>query len=149
MGSNLIDGLMLTSLRQIHDERGAVFHFLKSESVNFRHFGESYFSKINEGVVKGWKLHFRAFQNMCVPVGRIKFVVYDVRRDSQTFGMINEIILDDSVNYHLLSLPSNIWYSFRAIDCDFALLANISSELHDINECIQLPLENDVIEYRW
>ncbi|NDP28060.1 MAG: dTDP-4-dehydrorhamnose 3,5-epimerase [Flavobacterium sp.] len=144
-----IHDLELISLKQIKDDRGAVYHFLKSTDSTFKGFGEAYYSKINPEVIKGWKLHHRLCQNFCVPIGAVKIVVYDDRDESPTKGELDEIILNDSNNYCLLSMPAGLWYSFKCISEDFALLANIIDQLHDPLESITLPLENNIIQYEW
>lgn len=149
MGSTIIAGLNLTPLKQIGDERGAVFHFLKSDSSNFKNFGEAYFSKINEGVVKGWKYHKLAEQNFCVPFGAVKIVVYDNRPHSATQGNVQEILLDDKENYQLLSMPACLWYSFKSVSKDYSLLANIINITHSPEESMTLPLGTTEIPYEW
>src|ERR1700744_3933814 len=59
-----IAGLILTPLRQIADERGAVLHMLRADAAEFRGFGECYFSEIRPGVAKAWKRHQRQTQNL-------------------------------------------------------------------------------------
>jgi dTDP-4-dehydrorhamnose 3,5-epimerase len=149
MGNELIQGVKITKLKQIVDERGAVMHFLKGNWDNFKGFGEVYFSKVNGGIIKGWKLHLKAYQNICVPIGQIKFILFDNRQDSETYGRINEFLLDESSNYHLLSFPPNLWYSFKSINSDYSVLANVSSEIHDPSESLHMPLDNDIIKYQW
>jgi len=149
MGSEVIKDVIITPLKQISDERGSVLHFLKANSPNFLNFGEAYFSKINAGLVKGWKLHFLAHQNFCVPYGAVKLVVFDSRKGSDSEGLIQEIIVDNSSNFKLVSLPPNLYYSFQCLSKDYSILANISSEIHDPRESIVLPLDNDLIEYKW
>ena len=132
-----IDGLLLTPLKQIRDERGAVFHFLRSDSSNFRNFGESYFSIT--------KIH----QNFCVPLGAIKFVVFDGRENSPTKGVVQEIILDNQANYYLLSMPSGLWYSFKCISLESSIISNIIDLPHVPEESRLLPLNTDQIPYVW
>lgn len=144
-----INGLKISKLKQISDDRGAVYHYLKSTDVNYKGFGEAYYSKINPGVVKGWKLHYRFCQNFCVPIGAVKIVVFDNRDESSTKGVFDEIILDDSMNYCLLSMPPGLWYSFKCISENFALLANIIDQYHDPLESVTLPLINTTIPYGW
>jgi dTDP-4-dehydrorhamnose 3,5-epimerase len=145
----IIEGLLTSNLNQINDERGGVFHFLKSNNQSYRGFGEAYYSKINFGIVKGWKLHNNIFQNFTVPYGSVKFVIFDDRKNSSTKGIINEILLDDSSNYKLLSMPPNLWYSFSCVKSDYALLANIINQLYDPLESVSLPLKNNIIPYDW
>ncbi len=149
MGSKVIADLIITPLKQIGDERGAVFHFLKADSPNYKNFGEAYFSKINGGVVKGWKFHKIAEQNFCVPFGAVKIVVFDNRPDSPTCGVVQEILLDDKENYHLLSMPACLWYSFKSVSDNYSLLANIINIKHSPEESITLPLGTTEIPYEW
>ena len=145
----MIQGVKSTDLPQHVDSRGAVFKYLDSDSSNFKSFGEAYFSIINEGVIKGWKFHKHASQNLAVPYGEVKFILFDNRIDSLTKGTLQEIILNESDKYKLLSLPCNIWYSFRCESKNKAILANISNVLHDPDESITLPIITKEIPYDW
>lgn len=144
-----IHDLKKTPLRQIKDERGAVYHYLKSTDENFKGFGEIYYSKINTQVIKGWKLHYRLHQNFCVPFGDVKIVVFDCRENSPSKGEFDEIFLNDSDNYYLLSMPPGVWYSFKCTSENFALLANVIDQEHDPLESTTLPLQNSIIPYDW
>ena len=73
----MIDGVILTPLRQIFDERGKVMHMLREDSPVFSKFGEIYFSCTHPGVVKAWHLHKYMTLNYAVIHGEIKFVLYD------------------------------------------------------------------------
>ena len=53
----MIDGVVLTPLKQIFDERGKVMHMLSINTPIFTGFGEIYFSCTYPGVVKAWHLH--------------------------------------------------------------------------------------------
>ena len=144
-----ISGLTLTDLKQIVDERGGVFHYLKASSPSYKGFGEAYYSKINQNIIKGWKLHHIVHQNFCVPFGAVKLVVFDDRPGSATQGLFDEIILDDSASYRMLSMPPGLWYSFKCISSGFALMANIIDHQHTPNESENLALVNSVINYEW
>ena len=89
----MIDGVVVTPLKQICDERGKVMHMLRNDSAVFKSFGEIYFSWVYPGVVKGWHIHKKMVLNYAVPHGRIKFVFYDDRPESKTRGEVMETIL--------------------------------------------------------
>lgn len=144
-----IHDLRLTTLNQIIDERGAVYHYLKSTQETFKGFGEAYYSKINPAVIKGWKLHSLVHQHFCVPFGEIKIVIYDNRENSPTKGLFDEFILNDTNNYNLLSMPPNLWYSFKCLSENFSLLANIIDQLHKPEESKNLPILTNEIPYVW
>jgi dTDP-4-dehydrorhamnose 3,5-epimerase len=82
----MIDGVILTPLRQIFDERGKVMHMLREDSPVFSRFGEIYFSCTHPGVVKAWHLHKEMTLNYAVIYGEIKFVLFDDRPESTTRG---------------------------------------------------------------
>jgi dTDP-4-dehydrorhamnose 3,5-epimerase len=144
-----IEGLKLTSLKKINDAKGSVLHYLKSDSPFFTKFGEAYFSKINYNIIKGWKRHENLNQNFCVPFGIVKFVIYDNRENSKTKGTLNTIILDDNENYLLLTMPFGLWYSFRGINENNSIIANIIDKLHKDALTQELQIENDIIPYKW
>jgi dTDP-4-dehydrorhamnose 3,5-epimerase len=144
-----IHDLKKTPLKQIKDERGAVYRYLKSTDESFKGFGEVYYSKINPQVIKGWKLHYRLHQNFCVPFGDVKIVVFDCRENSPSRGEFEEILLNDADNYYLLSMPPGLWYSFKCTSENFALLANVIDQEHDPLESTTLPLQNSIIPYEW
>ena len=73
----LIDGVLLTKLKEIPDPKGSVLHMLRNDDDLFTSFGECYFSEVNINAAKGWKKHLSQSQNISVPLGRIKFVLYD------------------------------------------------------------------------
>ncbi len=75
-----IDGVLVTGLRQIIDERGVVLHHMRSDSPEFTTFGECYFSETVPGSVKAWKRHGKQTQHLAVPIGSVRLVVYDNRR---------------------------------------------------------------------
>ena len=144
-----IEGVVVTPLKQINDERGSVFHVMKNNSDTFYSFGEAYFSKIYKNIIKGWKYHKEMKQNFCVPHGRLKLVLFDNRANSESRGEVNEIILDDEENYIRVTVPENIWYSFKCISNDYCLLLNIANIKHDKIESLQMDLYNDKIPYEW
>ena len=50
----MIEGVKITPLRQILDERGKVMHMLRNNDAHFQSFGEIYFSCVYPGAIKAW-----------------------------------------------------------------------------------------------
>lgn len=143
-----IDGLRITPLRRIPDERGAVFHMLREDSEGFERFGEIYFSTVYPGVVKGWHLHTEMTLNYAVPVGMIKLVCYDDRQGSPTRGNVVELHVGE-LNYCLVTIPPLVWNGFKGEGSTTALVANCSTVPHRPGEIERLdPFDND-IPYDW
>ena len=104
-----MDGVILTSLKQIHNQKGDVFHAMKKSDNGFDGFGEAYFSTINKNDIKGWKKHTEMTLNLVVPVGEIEFVIFD--------DVVNDFLnvrLSQN-NYHRLTVRPNLWMAFKGI----------------------------------
>lgn len=144
----MIDGVTITPLRRIADERGTVMHMMRADSPAFVSFGEIYFSTVYPGVIKGWHLHKRMILNYAVPQGCIKMVLYDDRGDSPTHGEVQEIFIGED-SYNLVTVPPLIWNGFKGIGTETAIVANCASIPHDPNEIERLEPFSDAIPYDW
>ncbi len=144
----MIDGVRITPLTQILDERGKVMHMLRADASPFEQFGEIYFSCIYPGVIKGWHRHKRMTLNYAVPHGNIKLVLFDDREESSTAGEVMELFLGPA-NYRLVTIPPMIWNGFKGIGQQMAIVANCATLPHDPDEIERLdPLTPD-IPYDW
>ena len=72
-----IAGVDIVPLQRLPDERGTIYHMLRSTDPHFIAFGEIYFTSIYRGVVKGWHRHRDMTLNYACISGRIKLVLYD------------------------------------------------------------------------
>ncbi|MDC0964605.1 dTDP-4-dehydrorhamnose 3,5-epimerase family protein [Candidatus Pseudothioglobus singularis] len=144
----MIDGVTLSPLKQIFDERGKVMHMLRADSPAYTKFGEVYFSSTHPGVVKAWHLHKEMVLNYAVIFGQIKIVLYDDRSESSTCGEIQEIFLSPE-NYMLLTVPPLIWNGFKSIGPETSIIANCASIPHSDDELIRREPTDSDIPYNW
>ena len=146
---NLIEGVVLTELGQISDERGTVLHMLRNDAPEFTRFGECYFSEVVPNAVKAWKCHRDQTQNLAVPVGRIRVVIYDDREGSATRGQLQMKELGRPDSYMRLQIPPGLWYGFACLGEMPALLANCVDLPHDPKESELRPINDPDIPYQW
>src|SRR5438270_302458 len=125
-GKSLIEGVKVTALRQICDERGKIMHMLRSDSPVYERFGEIYFSTVYPGVVKAWHIHEKMTLNYAVVSGMIKLVLFDDRKNSSTKGKLMELFLGES-NYQLVTIPPLVWNGFKGAGTTAAIVANCST----------------------
>jgi dTDP-4-dehydrorhamnose 3,5-epimerase len=144
----MIEDVVVQPLKQIVDERGKVMHMLRSDFPLFTKFGEVYFSVVNPGVVKAWKKHLKMTQHFAVPVGKIRLVIYDDRKNSLTFGSF-EILDIGEENYCLIKIPPLVWYGFKGIADTPSLIANCTNMPHEPNEVKCLDYFDKLIPYDW
>ena len=144
----MIDGIKITPLKQIEDERGKVMHMLRNDSKSFSKFGEIYFSTVHPNKVKGWHLYGKMTLNYAVVLGEIKLVLYDARPDSKTKGKVQEFFLSQK-NYKLVSVPPLIWNGFMGIGSETAIVANCADLPYDDTEIKRKSAFDKDIPYDW
>ncbi|OEH85508.1 dTDP-4-dehydrorhamnose 3,5-epimerase [Desulfuribacillus stibiiarsenatis] len=144
----MMKGVQITPLKRIVDQRGMVMRMMRKSDDTFVGFGEIYFSIVNYGVVKGWKRHREMVLNLAVPIGSVKFVLYDSRDTSSTKGKILEIELGED-NYSLLTIPPMVWVAFQGLSNPFGMVANCASIIHDPDEAEGLPIDTENIPFIW
>ncbi|HEX3084310.1 MAG TPA: dTDP-4-dehydrorhamnose 3,5-epimerase family protein [Pyrinomonadaceae bacterium] len=144
----MIEGVVVTPLRQIFDERGKVMHMLREDSEVFARFGEVYFSCTYPGAIKAWHLHKQMTLNYAVVHGEIKCVLYDDRPDSSTRGCVEEYFLSPE-NYCLVTVPPLIWNGFKGIGDKVSIVANCATLPHDPLEIERKSAFDPSIPYDW
>ena len=144
----MIEGVLINKLKQIPDDRGAIYHMLRRDSPHFIEFGEIYFSIAFPGIIKGWHEHTKQIQNYAVIDGKIKLVLYDNRPNSKTYKTINEIYLGEE-NYSLVTIPTGIITAYKCISKKNSILANCSTLPHDPKEMINYDFKGDKVPYNW
>jgi dTDP-4-dehydrorhamnose 3,5-epimerase len=142
----MIEGLLLTPETRIAHPKGEILHAIKRSSAGFVGFGEAYFSMVRAMETKGWKCHRSATMNLLVPIGKVRFVVFDERTVSESTGVFNEYILGED-NYSRLTVPPGLWVAFRGLGVQDSMLINISNEEHDPKEADNVDL--DKIAFEW
>lgn len=144
-----IQGVIIEELKILFDSKGSVLHMIKSTSSVFTNFGECYISEVNFNCIKGWKCHKKQTQNIAVPYGKIKMVLYDKRQNSITKNNVIELILGRPDNYLRITIPPGVVYSFKCISNEKALLVNYTDIEHDPEESLTFSLKDKKIPFNW
>jgi len=142
----MIEGVIYTPLSIIDTKGGDVLHAMKASDVGFSGYGESYFSTVEPGAIKGWKLHREMVLNLVVPVGSVRFVVFDNREGSITANQFSEIVLSRE-NYGRLTISPKLWVGFQGVDVQDSLILNIANIPHNPDEMERRMLKE--IDYNW
>lgn len=145
---NNIQGVVIKPLRKIPDERGCIMHMLRADDPLFTKFGEIYYAFSYPGIIRGWHYHKKMTLNYVCLSGMVKLVLYDDRKDSPTFGKIQEIFMGDN-NYCLVQVPPKVWNGYKTIGNKTSLLANCPDMGHDPKEMERLDPFSDKIKYNW
>jgi dTDP-4-dehydrorhamnose 3,5-epimerase len=141
MGAVSLDEIRLTPLKRIAVAGGDVLHALKATDAGFRNFGEAYFSMVQPGAIKAWKMHRRMTLNLVVPIGTVRFAFA-----AEGGAPSREETIGDS-NYARLTVPPGIWFGFQGIAAPFSLILNVADIAHDPDEVVRQPQE--ALQYHW
>lgn len=141
-------GVTLHPLKHIVVAKGDIYHALKSTDEGYSGFGEAYFSQIEAGAIKGWKRHNRMTLNLIVPLGTIKFVLYDDREGSDTYGQFEEMIVSPTDNYQRLTVSPGLWLAFAGMGKGVSMLMDIIPEPHDSTETDRKELQEIAYDFK-
>ena len=137
----MLQDVIISDLKVIEVEGGNVLHSIKLDDCGFKKFGECYFSYIDYRFIKGWKRHSLVTLNLTVPLGIIKFVMFDSRESSKTYKKFQEVSIGQD-NYKRLTIPPLVWLAFQGLEYKRSLLMNMIDLKHDPSES-----DNENINY--
>ena len=132
--------IILTPIKRIRVKGGDIIHNIKKTDHGFEGFGETYYSFINHGEIKGWKKHLKMTMNITCPVGKVKFIF------SENLIEFKEILLDKE-NLYRITVKPDIWFSFQGLHNPFSLINNVSNLIHDDKEVERKELNS--VNYKW
>jgi dTDP-4-dehydrorhamnose 3,5-epimerase len=144
-----IHDVLITELREIRDSRGSVLHMMQTGAAGFIGFGECYFSEVMPGAVKAWKRHRLQTQNLAVPIGQLRLVIYDDREESPTRNSLQVLKIGRPDAYLRVTIPPGLWYGFAAIGRTRALLVNCADQPHDPSESDSRSVDDVAIPFTW
>ena len=146
----MINGVLIKKLKVIPDERGRLMEILRADDEFFQKFGQVYMTTAYPGVVKAWHYHKKQADNMTVVKGMMKIVLYDSRKESATFGEVNEIFAGIH-NPVLVHIPNLVYHGFKCISEEEAIVINVPSDVYKYNEPdeFRLPAHGREIPYAW
>jgi dTDP-4-dehydrorhamnose 3,5-epimerase len=147
---DLIDGVNVTDLKLVKNERGQLMEVQRCDDPLFPGFGQVYVTKSFNGVVKAWYRHRRQIDQISAISGLVKLVLYDDRESSSTKGQVDEIMLGEPTP-RLVLIPPGIWHGFQAIGDTDAFLLHLNTVAFNAGDPDEerLPKDDDTIPYRW
>ena len=131
---------ILTPIKRIKVKGGDIIHNIRKTDPGFEGFGETYYSFINYGEIKGWKKHLQMTMNITCPLGKVKFIF------SENLIDFKEILLDQE-NLYRITIKPDIWFSFQGHGNPFSLITNVSNLIHDDKEVERKDLSS--VNYHW
>ena len=113
---------------------------LRSDDIGFRGLGEAYFSRVDPGAVRAWKLHSEMTVNVVVPTGHVRFVIVTPDRGYEVHD------LGPDHDYGRLTIEPGTWFGFQG-GSGGGLVLNLSDILHRPDEGEGRAI--DAFDYAW
>lgn len=135
-----MDGVSIRDIDVIAGDKGSVMHVLRNFDEGFVSFGEVYISTVLKGAVKGWKKHSDMTLNLVVPVGSVKFVIYDPNSDKFLETVVG------ATRYKRLTIKPGLYVAFTGLE-ETNYVINVADLCHDPAECVERDL--DYFAYEW
>jgi dTDP-4-dehydrorhamnose 3,5-epimerase len=129
----MIQGVEIKKLKLIRDERGRLMEILRRDDRLFEQFGQVYITTAYPGVVKAWHYHKKQTDNFTCVGGMMRLGLYDARKDSPTFGNVEEHVISLE-NPLLVKIPPEVYHGFKCISDKEALVVNTVTEPYNPGE---------------
>jgi dTDP-4-dehydrorhamnose 3,5-epimerase len=147
----LIDGVVIRHAVTQIDDRGTLCEILRPDwGFHPAPFSYVYQFSIRPGKVKGWHQHHQHDDRIFLSQGTVKVVLYDPRPESPTYRMVNEIHRSE-LHRSIMVIPQFVWHAHQNVGSTDALFISMPTRLyeHGSPDVYRLPLENDVIPYKF
>ncbi len=147
---SLIDGVAVRCGKVLSDERGRLGEIMRADDPWFKKFGQVYFTTTYPGVVKAWHYHKTQTDHFYVIKGTVKVALYDDRKDSPTYGVINQLYLGEHCP-GLIRIPPGVQHGWMCVSDTEAYIVNIVSEMYDYKQPDEFRTHphNNHIPYEW
>jgi dTDP-4-dehydrorhamnose 3,5-epimerase len=103
---------------------------------------------MHPGVAKAWHIHKTQIDWWYVPVGVLKVALYDMRPDSPTRGVLQELFMGDDHGHAILKIPAGVAHGCKAIG-GTAHLIYVTSNVYDTAEEGRIAHDDPEIGYDW
>lgn len=146
----MIEGVMVKNLKIITDQRGWLMEIMRNDDPQFKQFGQVYLTTAKPGVVKAWHYHKIQTDNFTCVFGIMQVALYDARKDSPTFGKVQEFIID-SKKPILLTVPPGVYHGFKAVSETPAYFLSVPTEAYNYEtpDEYRLAPDTDEIPFKW
>jgi dTDP-4-dehydrorhamnose 3,5-epimerase len=150
-----IEGLSFRPVRPVPHEDGTVSEVARASwSEIDRPIVQVHVTTTQPGRIRAWGLHRESTDRLFVANGLVSIVVYDGRRDSPTFGAINEFKVSER-NPGLLVIAPGLYHGWKNMGTTEAFIINMPSSQYDYDhpDALDLPYESprarDIVPFRW
>ena len=150
-----IAGVIVRPIRPVAHEDGYLAEIARTDWPEVdRPIVQVHLTTTLPGRVRAWGLHQRSIDRLFPVSGLVKIVVFDGREGSPTYGVLNELIVDEH-NPALVVIPPNLYHGWKNIGTRDSIVINMPTALYDyeLPDALDLPWDSpqarELIAYTW
>ena len=134
VGRALINGVCVREARCVAKRNGSVTElyrgdwFARPEGVD-----QVFLVRIAVGGVSAWHAHGTTIDRLAVISGAATLVLYDARRDSPTFGRVNEFLLHER-RPTVVVVPARVWHGIANTGDESCVLVNMPDRAYQYSD---------------
>lgn len=148
-GKNLIDGVLIKELIRNRDERGFFEELIRVNDAFFREgFGQLSHSFMHGGVIKAWHIHKTQIDWWYVARGDLQVALYDKRKDTSSYGNINEFLMGEHGANIILKIPAGVAHGCKVMG-NTAELFYVTSSVYNPDEEGRIAYDDKEIGFDW
>ena len=146
----MIDGVVISQLKVIPDDRGRLMEIMRCDDEGFERFGQVYITTTYPGVVKAWHMHRLQTDHMAAVDGMFRLALYDAREDSPTLGVLQEVYMGIH-NPVMVRIPPGVYHGWMCISEHEGIVLNVPDLPYDRArpDEYRLPPDTQEIPYDW
>lgn len=116
---------------EVNYQPGFLMEVARSDEGLLKKFGQSTFTVANKGAVKAFHWHELQDDLWFVATGKAAVVLYDLRKDSPTFGQ-TEVIYAGQGDYKLVVIPVGVAHGYKVLSDEPVMLFYHTTEPYNV-----------------
>ncbi|MCA9732161.1 MAG: dTDP-4-dehydrorhamnose 3,5-epimerase family protein [Deferribacteres bacterium] len=145
----MIQDVVIKDLVTYPDERGFFREIIRvSDDFFGEGFGQFSHSQMYPGIIKAWHIHKTQVDWWYVPVGNLRLMMADCRKDSPTFGELQEVLMGESYPAKVVKIPPGVAHGCKVLG-GVTHLFYITSKTYDPDEEGRIAHDDSEIGYDW
>jgi len=149
VGRRLIEGVEVREVRNVPKGNGMVTEIFRRDWFPGEVVVDQVFQAVVEArCVSAWHAHAETIDRLFVNHGLLRIVLYDARRESPTFGQINELV-HGLHRPALVVVPPHVWHGVQNLRNRPGALLNLPDRgyRYDAPDHWRLPADSHAIPY--
>ena len=112
----LIHGVQLKGVKHVAKAGGYLTELFRRDWIDDGEVEQVFQNVMFPGAISAWHAHDVTTDRLFATDGQIQIVLYDARRDSPTYGLLNKFNVG-LANPLLVIVPPRVWHGVQALGC--------------------------------